>query len=77
MCKSQVTQKPFFLTSVEIEKWLCQLTSFTGLTCESSMLSLDPKIWFLFLPRNPGLWILTGLKNGPLAYAHKSHEGSF
>ena len=44
-CVSQVTQKPFLLTSVEIEKWLRQSTSFRGLTCESSRLSLDPKIW--------------------------------
>ena len=45
-CVSQVTQKPFLLTSVEIEKWLRQSTSFRGLTCESSRLSLDPKIWY-------------------------------
>ena len=44
-CVSQVTQKPFLLTSVEIEKGLRQSTSFRGLTCESSRLSLDPKIW--------------------------------
>ena len=45
-CVSQVTQKPFLLTSVEIEKCLRQSTSFRGLTCESSRLSLDPKIWY-------------------------------
>ena len=39
-CVSQVTQKLFLLASVEI-----QSTSFRGLTCESSRLSLDPKIW--------------------------------
>ena len=44
-CVSQVTQKPFLLTSVEIEKWLRQSTSFRRLSCESSRLSLDPKIW--------------------------------
>ena len=44
-CVIQVTQKPFLLRSVEIEKWLRQSTSFRGLTCESSRLSLDPKIW--------------------------------
>ena len=44
-CVSQVTQKPFSLTSIEIEKWLRQSTLFTGLTCESSRLSLDPKTW--------------------------------
>ena len=44
-CVSQVTQKPFFLTSVEIEKWLRQSAPFRGLTCESSRLSLGPKIW--------------------------------
>ena len=42
---SQVTQEPFLLTSVEIEMWLRQSTSFRGLTCKSSRLSLDPKIW--------------------------------
>ena len=45
MCKSSNSEKPFLLTSVEIEKWLRQSTSFRGLTCESSRLSLDPKIW--------------------------------
>ena len=44
-CVSQVIQKPFLLTSVEIEKWIRQSTSCRGLTCESSGLSLDPKIW--------------------------------
>ena len=44
-CLSQVTQKSFLLTPVEIKKWLRQSTSFKGLTCESSKLSLDPKIW--------------------------------
>ena len=44
-CVSQVTQKPFLLLSVEIEKWLRQSTSFTGLTCESSRLPLDPNMW--------------------------------
>ena len=44
-CVSQVIQKPFLLTSVKIEKWLCQSISFRKLTCESSRLSLDPKIW--------------------------------
>ena len=44
LCVSQVTQKPILLTSVEIEKWLRQSTSFMGLTYESSRLSLDPKM---------------------------------
>ena len=44
-CVSQVTQKPFLPMSVEIDKWLSQSTLFRGLTCESSRLSLDPKIW--------------------------------
>ena len=44
-CVNQVTQKPFLLMSVEIEKCLRQSTSFSGLTCESSRLSLDPEIW--------------------------------
>ena len=44
-CVSQITQKTFLLTSVEIEKRLCQSTSFREITSESSRLSLDPKIW--------------------------------
>ena len=78
MCK-QVTQKPFSLTSVETEKWLRQSTSFTGLTCESSRLSLDSKIWHgsYFYLEILVCKFLTGLKNGPLAYAQRPHEGSF
>ena len=44
-CVKQVTQKPFLLTSVKIEKRLRQSTLFRGLICENSKLSLDPKIW--------------------------------
>ena len=44
-CVSQVNQKPFLLTSAEIEILLRQSTSFSGLTCKDSRLSLDHKIW--------------------------------
>ena len=43
-CVSQVTQKLFLLMSAEIEKQFRQSTSFTGVTCESSRLPLDPKM---------------------------------
>ena len=46
-CVSQVNQKAFLQTSVEIEILLCQSTSFSVLTCKGSRLSLDPKIWFV------------------------------
>ena len=44
-CVSQVNQKPFLLTSAEIEILLCQSCSFSVLTCKGSRLSLDPEIW--------------------------------
>ena len=45
LCVGQVNQKPFLLTSAEIEILLCQSTSFSGLTCKDSRLFLDPKTW--------------------------------
>ena len=52
-CLNQVTQKPFLLTSAEIENdFVNQLL--LGDLLVKVKLSLYTA-WFLFLPRNPGL----------------------